>query len=221
MAQRTDSSAAVVLPEELRRSILDALLKGGRPPDMTYEEFLDWAGEDSRTEWVRGEVIMNSPAGLEHQQIVQFLSSVLTAYAQVHHAGEVLVAPFQMKLVDVGREPDVLFVAAAHMDRLNPSYLQGPADVVVEVMSKESAGRDRGDKFYEYECGGVREYWLIDPGRKEVEFYELDERGHYRASPVDAEGVYHSRVLPGFRLKVDWLWQRPPMLVACRELGLI
>ncbi len=221
MAERTDSSVAVVLPEQLRHSLLEALQKGSPPRQLTYEEFLGWAGEDTYAEWVRGEVIMNSPAGLEHQQIVQFLGSVLTAYAQAHRAGEVLVAPFQMKLDDVGREPDVLFVAAEHLGRLTSTHLRGPADVVVEVMSAESAGRDRGDKFYEYERGRVPEYWLIDPGRKEVEFYELDERGHYRASAVDAQGVYSSKMFPGFRLKVDWLWQRPPMLAACRELGLI
>ncbi|HDN80831.1 MAG TPA: Uma2 family endonuclease, partial [Chloroflexi bacterium] len=29
---------------------------------MTYEEFLDWADEDTLAEWVDGEVVMYSPA---------------------------------------------------------------------------------------------------------------------------------------------------------------
>jgi Uma2 family endonuclease len=66
--------------------------------------------------------------------------------------------------------------------------------------------RDRGEKFYEYEEAGIPEYWLIDPLRREVEFYQLDARGRYRTILPDAEGVYRSRVLPGFWLRVRWLW---------------
>src|SRR5262249_52820138 len=47
----------------------------------------------------------------------------------------------------VGGEPDVLFVPAAHLDRLKPTYLDGPPDLTVEIVSPESAGPDRGDKF--------------------------------------------------------------------------
>jgi hypothetical protein len=33
---------------------------------ITYEEFLDWADEDTWAEWVDGEVIALSPASLLH-----------------------------------------------------------------------------------------------------------------------------------------------------------
>jgi hypothetical protein len=36
-----------------------------------------------------------------------------------------------------------------------------------------------------------------------------------------ADGVYRSREVPGFWLRVDWLWQRPPVLAALRELGVL
>jgi Uma2 family endonuclease len=51
--------------------------------------------------------------------------------------------------------------------------------LIVEIISPESSGRDRGEKFYEYEMAGVREYWLIDPQREQVEFYELNAEGRY------------------------------------------
>jgi Uma2 family endonuclease len=82
---------------------------------------------------------------------------------------------------------------------------------------------DRGDKFLEYEAGCIPEYWLIDPGRKQAEFYQLDEEGHYRAILPDENGVYHSKVIHGFRLRVEWLWQRPlpPVLEVLKELKVI
>jgi Uma2 family endonuclease len=53
-------------------------------------------------------------------------------------------------------------------------------------------GRDRGDKFVEYEAAGVREYWLIDPDRKQAEFYQLAETGRYQLAALDGEGRFYS-----------------------------
>ncbi len=115
-----------------------------------------------------------------------------------------------MKLPTSGREPDVHFVATSHLDRLHETYLDGPADLVVEIVSPESAGRDRGDKFYEYRAAGIPEYWLIDPQLEQAEFYQLDAQGRYQLVPPDVQqGIYHSRVLPGFWLQVEWLWEDP------------
>ncbi|MCS7240926.1 MAG: Uma2 family endonuclease, partial [Candidatus Bipolaricaulota bacterium] len=106
---------------------------------------------------------------------------VLDAYAQANGLGVVVDAPFTMKLGPEGpvREPDLLFVAQENLERLKETHLEGPADLGVEIVSPESAARDQGTKFYEYEAAGVREYWLLDPDREEAEFYMLRE-GRYR-----------------------------------------
>jgi len=63
----------------------------GRPPSrMTYEEFLDWADEDTLAEWVDGEVVMYSPASKQHQLIVGFLEKVLGTFVEQHNLGVVL-----------------------------------------------------------------------------------------------------------------------------------
>jgi len=197
---------------DFRRRLAAALVKEQQetqPLRMTYAGFLEWADEDTLAEWVNGEVIMSSPASLPHQNIVGFLYELLKSYAFFHNLGTVIQAPFQMKL-EQGREPDVLFIAQKHEDRLKTTYLDGPADLVVEVISPESAGRDRGDKFYEYERGGVPEYWLIDPLMQRAEFYQIDSTTRrYTVMSPETEGAYRSAVLPGFWLRVDCLWQNP------------
>lgn len=189
------------------KRVLDSLPEPG-PPRMSYEEFLAWADEDTLAEWVNGEVVMTSPASNRHQDISGFLESMLRSFIQVHNLGVVRSAPFQMKL-EHGREPDLLFVAREHQSRLQETYLDGPADLVVEIVSPESVGRDRGEKFYEYEQGGVPEYWLVDPLRRRFEAYGLDERGLYHPVFSGTEGRYDSQVLPGFWLRAEWLWQEP------------
>jgi Uma2 family endonuclease len=164
---------------------------------------------------------MHSPASDHHQDISDFLTSVLRAFVETRQLGIIRSAPFQMRLAHSGREPDLLFLAYEHLERRKGTYLDGPADLVVEIMSPESAARDRGEKFYEYAEAGIPEYWLIDPLREQAEFYQMDASGSYRPALPDAEGIYHSKVLPGFWLCVDWLWRLPPVLDVLRQLGLI
>jgi Uma2 family endonuclease len=187
---------------------------------MSYEEFLAWADEDTLAEWVDGEVVMYSPASDEHQNLVGFLEALLRLYVEERDLGIVRSAPFQVKL-ERGREPDLVFLAKAHLERLQENRIEGAADLVVEVISPESVGRDRGEKFYEYEAGGVSEYWLIDPLRKWAEFYRRSELGLYEPAFSGRTGVYHSEVVPGFWLRVEWLWQPPRVLAALRELQVV
>ncbi|MGH2593167.1 MAG: hypothetical protein ACRDGG_06610 [Anaerolineae bacterium] len=64
---------------------------------------------------------------------------------------------------------------------------------------------------------------IIDPRpkRQRAEFYQMDERGKYRPVPVGQDGRYHSKVLPGFWLRVDWLWADalPDSLFAFAEIA--
>jgi Uma2 family endonuclease len=192
---------------------------------LTLEEFLVWCDEDTWAEWVDGRVIMVSPASRRHQDLADFLTSILRIYIESRGLGVVLSAPFLMRLPNIpsGREPDLLFVATAHVDRLKETYLDGPADLVVEIVSPESRLRDRGEKFAEYELGGVREYWMIAPDIRRADFYQLDSEGRYRLVEPEAGGRYRSAVLTGFWLRIEWLWQEPlpPVLTVLGELGLI
>ena len=192
---------------------------------LSFEAFLAWLDEDVRAEWVRGEVMMMSPASMRHQEISMFLIKVMGIFVEHHQLGRVLGAPFVVRLPpgETAREPDILFVGKEREKLLRSTYLDGPADLIVEIISPESIGRDRGEKFVEYEQAGVSEFWLIDPLREQAEFYRLGDDNRYHPTPLDEHGVYHSKVLPGFWLRVAWLWQSPPpnTLDVLRDLGVL
>ncbi len=193
--------------------------EGVRRLRMSYEEFLAWSGEDTHAEWEDGEVIVFMPPKDRHQDLVRFLAVLMDLFVQFYRLGTVRFAPFEMKLGPDGpsREPDILFVAAEHAGRLTEERLEGPADLVVEVVSEESAARDRVTKFHEYQQAGVREYWVIDsrPGRHDAHFWVLEE-GSYRPGHVDQNGLYRSAVLPGFWLRLQWLQaEQLPDTLAC------
>jgi Uma2 family endonuclease len=176
---------------------------------VTYDEFLAWADEDTLAEWVDGKVVLTSPASLRHQVLGLFLTRVLATFVELADLGMVLNAPFQMKLSHSGREPDVLFLAREHLDRLRDTYIDGAADLAVEIVSPDSNNRDRVTKLREYADGGVTEYWILDPDRSFSAFYQRAASGVYRQIALDAGGIYRAQVLPGFWLDTVWLRRDP------------
>ena len=177
---------------------------------LTYEEFLKWDGENQHVEWVDGEVIPMAPVGDAHQDLGRWLLALLTFFSDARDLGAIRYEPFQMKTGPElpGRSPDILFVAKRNLSRLKTNHLEGPADLVVEIISPKSGAVDRGEKYFEYEEGGVREYWLIDPRRKQAEFYQLGRDKHFHLMPVE-DGIFRSVVLKGVWLEVAWMWQKP------------
>lgn len=198
---------------------------GSPAPRMTYEEFLSWADEDTWAEWVDGEVSLMSPVSDEHADLAGWLLAILRPFVEAHQLGIVRAEPVQMKTgPDLpGRSPDLLFVAREHLSRRKKTHISGPADLVVEIISPDSVERDRSTKYGEYERGGVREYWLIDPLLKQAEFFQLGENGSYAPLPIESGGVFRSAVLKGLWLKLEWLWQEPlpPVLSVLKKWGLV
>jgi Uma2 family endonuclease len=190
---------------------------------ISFEEFLDWCDEDTRAEWVKGRVVLMSPASGPHQRIGSFLEVLLHLYVQKHGLGEIWRAPFRMKLASIpsAREPDLLFIAQRRWILVEHTYVDGPADLAVEIISPESVDRDRVEKFQEYQAVGIREYWLIDPEKQKAEFYSLRKNGKYTLVPLAEDGKFHSTVISGFSLRVEWLWQTPLLRTedVLRELG--
>jgi Uma2 family endonuclease len=152
-----------------------------------------------------------SPNSLDHQDLVAFLYRLLVGFVERHRLGRVAFAPILMRLPTrpSGREPDLLFLSTEHADRVRPNYIDGPVDLAVEGVSRESEERDRIDKLGEYEQAGIPEYWLIDPLRRDALFFQVGPDGRYRRAALDPDGFYRSEVLSGFRLRVAWLWERP------------
>jgi Putative restriction endonuclease len=123
---------------------------------MSYAEWLDAFDEETHTEWVDGEALVFVPPTEEHQDVVTFLVELTGPFVRQFRLGKLLVSPFEMKLSPESnaRKPDLLFVASENLARLTGKRLDGPADLVIEVISPESVYRDRSDKFDEYQAAG-------------------------------------------------------------------
>ncbi len=192
------------------------------PAGLSYEQFLEWLDEDVHAEWIDGEIIVMSPASTLHQDIADFLASIIRFYVEERRLGRVITSRIVMRPTPMlpGREPDIMFIATENLRRVRDTSVEGAADLVVEVISPESRTRVTIDKFREYEAGGIPEYWIVDPYQQSAQFFQLDETGRYREAQAE-EGIYQSRVIEDFWLRTAWLWAPPKMSAVFREWGLI
>jgi Uma2 family endonuclease len=159
-------------------------------------------------EWVRGYVIRMSPVTARHDDLTTYLRDLLRAYFALRPLGLVRGDPFVQRIdaVNSRRQPDLQVILRTNPGQLTETAMIGPADICIEVVSSGSVRTDYGDKFEEYERGGVAEYWLFDPLREQAFFYRRGANGLYQIVAPDADGHYTTPLLPGLRLHVPTLW---------------
>ncbi len=187
------------------------------------EAFEAWCDEDLRAEYLNGEVIMHSPAGAVHENSIPWLATLFQLLIDRDGLGELYGSNLQIRLHSGKRRiADLVFVAKDHLDIVHPTFIDGAPDLVIEFVSEESTVRDWREKYWEYEAAGVKEYWVIDRRLKRMDLNVLGEDQKYAAAQ-EHEGKLFSKVLPGFWLKPEWLWQQPlPSVRAiARELGIL
>ncbi len=178
--------------------------------DVAFEDFLTQFDGQS-VEWINGVVIRMSPVSIEHTAIVRFLISLFDYFLSVTELGEVYFEPMAMRPIPTmpARSPDIQIVLHENMGIVKHNLVDGPADLVIEVVSLESHRRDRFEKFAEYEQGGVREYWILDPVRRGSLFYVRNDQSIFEPREPDAENKCHSLLLPGLRLDATIFWSNP------------
>jgi len=179
--------------------------------DVTLDEYMNHYAAD-HCEWIDGVVIRVSPSELAHNTLIACFTVLLGAYLELRPVGRMVTQPFVMRnpaFPNRRREPDVFVVLNGNPHALKNTFMDGPADLVIEIVSEDSIERDHGEKFEEYEKGGVPEYWIIDPLHREARFYRQDESGRYLRQNEDAAGIYRTPALPGLQLDVSLLWRTP------------
>jgi Uma2 family endonuclease len=193
---------------------------------MTEAEFADWADEKTRAEWVDGEMIVMAAVSLDHGKTVSWVSHLVEDFGEFHDLGSVHGPEILVRLPKVNhrRLPDVAVVVKGGSSILRENVIDGAPDLIVEVVSPDSASRDWQQKYLDYARAGVKEYWVIDRLAGQMEAYALRPSGKapgtYRRIEETA-GKLASVVLKGFYLRPEWVlgdW-KTGRRAAAKELG--
>jgi len=174
----------------------------------TYEDYLRLPDDGRRYEVLRGVLYVTPSPIYDHQFAVIRLGYYLTDFILKNDLGVLLPAPFDVrlprKLADPV-EPDLLWVRKGNEPKAGDKDFSGVPDLVVEVLSPGTRGRDQGIKVSIYQEAGIPEYWLVDPKARTVVIYGQSEDGrrYVEWARGGVEDVVGSTVLAGLRLAVD------------------
>lgn len=158
--------------------------------------------EGTACQIITGELVM-SPAPIPlHQTVILELSILMALFAKQQNAGRVFVSPIDVRLDNRNIfQPDILFIGTEKLTLVGERMIEGPPDLIVEVLSPSSAYHDLRTKFRVYEQSGVQEYWIVDPERRSVEIFTNSGSKFQLRQEVEGKGTAQSVLLPG--LSVD------------------
>ncbi|MFJ6697009.1 Uma2 family endonuclease [Streptomyces sp. NPDC091272] len=145
-----------------------------RPSDWEADDLDHMPQAPRHTELVDGALIFRrSPQRSWHSRLVENMTFALRHAAPASFEAE---REMTVRLDNKSRpEPDILLTTASY-DPQRTWYAPGDVALVVEVVSEESADRDRSLKPFKYAQSGIRHFWRIEDeaGAPTVHTYELD-----------------------------------------------
>lgn len=183
--------------------------------------FREWLRDDVKAEFINGDVIMHSPVKRRHLDATQNLTTLLRIYVHLHELGAVDSEKALVGLTRNDYEPDICYWNKETASSFEDDQMEHPApDLIVEILSKSTTGRDRGIKFDDYAAHGVNEYWLIDPVRKSVEQYQLDEAtmAFAVANTLYVDDTLTALTVPGFTIPVRAIFDKDVNLTTLKSL---
>ncbi|MBD3268102.1 Uma2 family endonuclease [bacterium] len=172
---------------------------------FTYNDYMTWA-ESERWELINGKAYNMTPApNLEHQNMGGSIYRKIADFLEGKEC-EVYIAPVDVVLSDSDIvQPDVVIVCDPN--KLTKKNFQGAPDVVFEILSPNTAIKDRAEKRDLYERYGVKEYCLVEPKGRFVEKYVLAKSGTFAKSQIFGEKDRRAlQSLPGFTLDIQALF---------------
>ena len=180
-----------------------------RSGNFTFEDFCVHVTDGQKSDLIDGVIYMASPDNLDADKLSDWIKWLVGGFVDILEFGRVFGSRVAFKLSRKhAPEPDIAFLTLRHFSRMRPTYVLGPPDIAFEIVSPESAHRDYVLKRRLYERYRVPEYWIVDEMERRVTLLRLGTDGKYR-EVRGRQGQLHSKVLTGFWLRADWLWQSP------------
>jgi len=97
------------------------------------------------------------------------------------------------------REPDAVFIARTRLSVVKKHFIDGPPDLVVEVLSPDNERRDPVMERRVYGRGGVREYWIVGATGRPSTFLARCYWNAFDEIPLEGP-LFRSCPLPGLSL---------------------
>ncbi len=164
-----------------------------------YEEVRD----DLKAEFINGQIILHSPVSKRHSEAGRRLFYFVNKFVSTYHLGYLGYEKTLIELTRNSYEPDIVFFSQDKANNFTDEHNIFPTpDFVVEILSKSTEKVDRTIKYMDYLAHKVKEYWIVNSKRKEVEQYLL-RNDTYELVAKHKTGIITSEAIPGFSIETE------------------
>ncbi len=173
---------------------------------VSYEEFLKMVeNSDLRYEYIDGEVYLLSSPVYSHQVAV---SEIITTFQNWFKGKKCrpLTSPFDVTLMK-GKDninvvqPDIIVICDTDKIDTSGKY-QGVPALTVEVLSRSTRSKDMLKKLDLYMQTGVKEYWMVDPVKKEIMVYNFEKHDIADHNIYTGDTVVKSKAFTGLEVRL-------------------
>ncbi len=174
----------------------------------SWADYQKWPS-DKRWEIIDGRAYAMTAPTTIHQSICGELYVALHGHFKGRSC-QVFISPVDVKLSEHDVvQPDLL--VACHPDRVLRTHVEGPPDLVVEVLSPSTYRHDRVRKMRLYARAGVKEYWLLDSEGAIAEVLLLDGENYTFAGVFGYEDQLWSPTFPELRINLTDIFPEDPV----------
>ncbi len=175
---------------------------------------------DVSYEWNNGRLEAKPLPNKPQLKLYNWFLQLLLRYLSTHNIAELinLETGFVLTMEDPAepsgqrdavRKPDIGVILNSNpvpWGGIDQRHFDGVCDMVVEAVSDSTRAellRDTEEKRRDYALAGVKEYYILDPGREHMRFYRLIPGGRYQEIAPNADGVVASDLLPGLQFRMQ------------------
>ena len=175
---------------------------------LNYEDYLNLPQDGKRHEIIDGEHYMTPAPQTRHQIVTVNLLGIWLHYLKENDIGQIMLAPTDVVLSETTvLQPDLLFIRKDREHIIKKNFIEGPPDLVIEILSPGSEKLDRFTKMKYYAMFGVPEYWLIDYETRILEQYILKGDIFDRIGIFDKD--FASSLFPNLTIQLSQVFKGP------------
>lgn len=184
--------------------------------------FYEWIDENTKAEFINGQIVIHSPAKKRHLTVTKLLSRLISFYSDVKQLGETFHEKAMITLTRNDYEPDIVFFNKEKAASFEEDQVLFPApDFVVEILSKGTQKIDKTTKKDDYALHGIKEYWIIDPNKQIIQQFLLlipSDKTYFEPYTYRMGEDITSKVIEGFTIPVAAIFDEKENVAALQEL---
>ena len=172
--------------------------------DYTFEDWLEMDNNE-KIDLIDGVLYMRGEPSRRHQKVLRQLVLKLGNFLDGKIC-ELYFDPFMVKLnKKIVVHPDISVIC--DKDKLDDKGCNGAPELIVEILSPSNMVADVWTKYNKYLMAGVKEYWIVDPVKNEVDVYILED-DEYHGTKYSQKDILAVTTLPGCEIDLSVIFAK-------------